>query len=203
MRLTMTEGANKSELLFAQNEEAKQEYDIFDANKMFSPAEVSEPYFVTEGNALVKEEVQSLPYTATLNVKSYESKEITFRVENIPEGINIFLLDNGQDIKMNGGVEYTTTITTGENADRFQLLVKKQQKIERPTNNQITIKNNNRQITITSDITNLNIEVYNNIGQKVYTTQDYNFTLDQVPAGSYVIKAFYGRVNQSQKIIVE
>ncbi len=203
IHLTMTEGANKSELLFAQNEEAKQEYDIFDANKMFSPAEVSEPYFVTEGNALVKEEVQSLPYTATLNVKSYESKEITFRVENIPEGINIFLLDNGQDIKMNGGVEYTTTITTGENADRFRLLVKKQQKIERPTNNQITIKNNNRQITITSDITNLNIEVYNNIGQKVYTTQDYNFTLDQVPAGSYVIKAFYGRVNQSQKIIVE
>ena len=102
---------------------------------------------------------------------------------------------------MNGGVEYTTTITTGENADRFQLLVKKQQKIERSTNNQITIKNNNRQITITSDITNLNIEVYNNLGQKVYTTQDYNFTLDQVPAGSYVIKAFYGRENQSQKII--
>lgn len=203
IHLTMTEGANKSELLFAQNEEAKQEYDIFDANKMFSPAEVSEPYFVTEGNALVKEEVQSLPYTATLNVKSYESKEITFRIDNIPTDINVYLLDNGQDIKMNGGVEYTTTITAGENADRFQLLVKKQQRIERVKDNQITIKNNNRQITITSDITNLNIEVYNNLGQKILVTNDYNFTLDQVPAGSYVVKAFYGRVNQSQKIIVE
>ena len=203
IHLTMTEGANKSELLFAQNEEAKQEYDIFDANKMFSPAEVSEPYFVTEGNALVKEEVQSLPYTATLNVKSYESKEITFRIDNIPTDINVYLLDNGQDIKMNGGVEYTTTITEGENADRFQLLVKKQQRIERVKDNQITIKNNNRQITITSDITNLNIEVYNNLGQKVFATKDYNFTLDQVPAGSYVVKAFYGRVNQSQKIVVE
>ena len=203
IHLTMTEGANKSELLFAQNEEAKQEYDIFDANKMFSPAEVSEPYFVTEGNALVKEEVQSLPYTATLNVKSYESKEITFRIDNIPTDINVYLLDNGQDIKMNGGVEYTTTITTGENADRFQLLVKKQQRIERVKDNQITIKNNNRQITITSDITNLNIEVYNNLGQKVFATKDYNFTLDQVPAGSYVVKAFYERVNESQKIIIE
>ena len=203
IHLTMTEGANKSELLFAQNEEAKQEYDIFDANKMFSPAEVSEPYFVTEGNALVKEEVQSLPYTATLNVKSYESKEITFRIDNIPTDINVYLLDNGQDIKMNGGVEYTTTITAGENADRFQLLVKKQQRIERVKDNQITIKNNNRQITITSDITNLNIEVYNNLGQKILVTNDYNFTLDQVPAGSYVVKAFYGRVNQSQKIVVE
>lgn len=203
IHLTMTEGANKSELLFAQNEEAKQEYDIFDANKMFSPAEVSEPYFVTEGNALVKEEVQSLPYTATLNVKSYESKEITFRIDNIPTDINVYLLDNGQDIKMNGGVEYTTNITAGENADRFQLLVKKQQRIERVKDNQITIKNNNRQITITSDITNLNIEVYNNLGQKVFATKDYNFTLDQVPAGSYVVKVFYERVNESQKIIVE
>ena len=203
IHLTMTEGANKSELLFAQNEEAKQEYDIFDANKMFSPAEVSEPYFVTEGNALVKEEVQSLPYTATLNVKSYESKEITFRIDNIPTDINVYLLDNGQDIKMNGGVEYTTNITAGENADRFQILFKKQQKIERAKTNQITIKNYNRHITIQSQITNLNIEVYNNIGQKVYTTKDYNFTLDQVPAGSYVIKAYYGRVSQSQKIVIE
>ncbi|MEE1119111.1 MAG: leucine-rich repeat domain-containing protein [Bacteroidales bacterium] len=203
IHLTMTEGANKSELLFAQNEEAKQEYDIFDANKMFSPAEVSEPYFVTEGNALVKEEVQSLPYTANLNIRNYENKEVTISIDNIPEGVNVFLLDNGQDIKMNGGVEYTTTITAGENADRFQLLVKKQQRIERVKDNQITIKNNNRQITITSDITNLNIEVYNNLGQKVFATKDYNFTLDQVPAGSYVVKAFYERVNESQKIIIE
>ena len=203
MRLTMNDGERTTRLLFAQNDKAEAKYDIFDANKLFSPLEITEPYFVTEGVALVKEEVNTLPYTAKVNIRNYQDKEITFRVENIPEGINIFLLDNGQDIKMNGGVEYTTTITTGENADRFRLLVKKQQKIERPTNNQITIKNNNRQITITSDITNLNIEVYNNIGQKVYTTQDYNFTLDQVPAGSYVIKAYYGRVSQSQKIVIE
>ena len=203
MKLLVNDGERTTRLLFAQNDKAKQGDDLFDANKLFSPLEITEPYFVTDGVALVKEEVNTLPYTANLNIRNYQDKEITFRVENIPEGINIFLLDNGQDIKMNGGVEYTTTITEGENADRFQLLVKKQQRMERVKDNQITIKNNNRQITITSDITNLNIEVYNNLGQKVYTTQDYNFTLDQVPAGSYVIKAFYGRVNQSQKIIVE
>lgn len=203
LKLTMKDGNKERELYFAQNEEAKQEYDIFDANKLFAPIEITEPYFVTEGNALVKEEVQSLPYTATLNVKSYESKEITFRIDNIPTDINVYLLDNGQDIKMNGGVEYTTNITAGENADRFQILFKKQQKIERAKTNQITIKNYNRHITIQSQITNLNIEVYNSIGQKVLETKSYDFHLDQVPAGSYVIKAFYGRVNQSQKIIVE
>ncbi len=203
LKLTMKDGNKERELYFAQNEEAKQEYDIFDANKLFAPIEITEPYFVTEGNALVKEEVQSLPYTATLNVKSYESKEITFRIDNIPTDINVYLLDNGQDIKMNGGVEYTTNITAGENADRFQILFKKQQKIERAKTNQITIKNYNRHITIQSQITNLNIEVYNTIGQKVLETKSYDFHLDQVPAGSYVVKAYYGRVSQSQKIVIE
>ena len=201
--LNLAEGENVSKLRFAQNDKAKQGDDIFDANKLFSPLEITEPYFVTDGVALVKEEVNTLPYTANLNIRNYENKEVTISIDNIPEGVTVFLLDNGQDIKMNGGVEYTTNITEGENADRFQLLVKKQQRIERNTNNQITIKNNNRQITITSDITNLNIEVYNNLGQKVFATKDYNFTLDQLPSGSYVVKAFYGRVNQSQKIVIE
>lgn len=203
MKLLVNDGERTTRLLFAQNDKAKQGDDLFDANKLFSPLEITEPYFVTDGVALVKEEVNTLPYTANLNIRNYQTKEVTISIDNIPEGVNVFLLDNGQDIKMNGGVEYTTTITEGENADRFQLLVKKQQRIERVKDNQITIKNNNRQITITSDITNLNIEVYNNLGQKVFATKDYNFTLDQVPAGSYVVKAFYERVNESQKIIVE
>lgn len=203
MKLLVNDGERTTRLLFAQNDKAKQGDDLFDANKLFSPLEITEPYFVTEGVALVKEEVNALPYTANLNIRNYQTKEVTISIDNIPEGVNVFLLDNGQDIKMNGGVEYTTTITEGENADRFQLLVKKQQRIERVKDNQITIKNNNRQITITSDITNLNIEVYNNLGQKVFATKDYNFTLDQVPAGSYVVKAFYERVNESQKIIIE
>ncbi|MEE1322197.1 MAG: leucine-rich repeat domain-containing protein [Bacteroidales bacterium] len=203
MKLLVNDGERTTRLLFAQNDKAKQGDDIFDANKLFSPLEITEPYFVTDGVALVKEEVNTLPYTANLNIRNYQTKEVTISIDNIPEGVTVFLLDNGQDIKMNGGVEYTTTITAGENADRFQLLVKKQQRIERVKDNQITIKNNNRQITITSDITNLNIEVYNNLGQKVFATKDYNFTLDQVPAGSYVVKAFYERVNESQKIIIE
>ena len=203
MRLVINDGERENELLFTQNEEANAKYDLFDANKLFSPMEITEPYFVTEGIALVKEEVNTLPYTANLNIRNYQIKEVTISIDNIPEGVNVFLLDNGQDIKMNGGVEYTTTITEGENADRFQLLVKKQQRIERVKDNQITIKNNNRQITITSDITNLNIEVYNNLGQKVFATIDYNFTLDQVPAGSYVVKAYQGLLTQSQKIVIK
>ena len=49
--LNLTEGENVSKLRFAQNPKAKQGDDIFDANKLFSPLEITEPYFVTDGVA--------------------------------------------------------------------------------------------------------------------------------------------------------
>jgi hypothetical protein len=72
--LLMNDGERESKLFFAQNNKAKQGDDAYDANKMFSPFEVAEPYFLTDGVALAKETVKRLPYTATLNVRSYESK---------------------------------------------------------------------------------------------------------------------------------
>ena len=115
----------------------------------------------------------------------------------------MYLLDNDQDTKMNGDVEYTTNITAGENADRFKILFKPQQKLETKQNNHITINNHNRHITITSTITDLHIEVYNTLGQKVHTTKDYTFTLDHLPSGSYLIKAFKGRQTKTEKIVIE
>ena len=61
VRLAMLEGEREVELLFAQNDEATENYDIFDANKLFSPIEIAEPYFVVNNIALVKEEVNTLP----------------------------------------------------------------------------------------------------------------------------------------------
>mgnify|MGYP003467782129 FL=1 len=165
--------------------------------------EITEPYFVTDGVALVKEEVKEYPYTATLNIRNYETKEVTLSIDNIPEGVNVYLIDNGFEVKMNGGVEYNTRIIAGENADRFKVLFKKQHRLERIKDNQITITNNNRQISIKSDKTDLNIEVYNQLGQKVFSTNEYNFTLSEQPSGSYVIKAYQGRFSESKKIIIE
>ncbi len=203
IKLAMIDGDNEVEVLFAHNEDAEQEYDIFDANKLFSPMKIAEPYLVTNNIALVKEEVKTLPYTAELNVKSYENKEVTFRANNIPEGINVYLFDNEEIIKMNGGIEYTTDITAGENADRFKLLVRKQARIENTTANDITINNDNRNVKVQSDVTNLRIEVYNSLGRKVFETTNYNFTLNQVPAGAYMIKAFNNKASKTQKIVVE
>ena len=199
----MQDGERESELLFSHNEQANINYDIFDANKLFSLTEATEPYFLTENRALVKEEVDKLPYTATLNVKSYQTKEVTFKIDDIPQDILVFLLDNGQDIKMNGGVEYTTTITEGENAERFQLLVKKQHRLEQIKTNEITIRNQNREIYIETPLDNLQVKIFNSLGQEVLSTKEKIFTLNQLSAGAYLIKALSKNAIQTAKIIIK
>lgn len=203
VKLAMIDGENEVELLFAHNEEAKQEYDIFDANKLFSPIEVAEPYFVTDGIALVKEEVKQLPYYATMNVRSYETKEITFKATNIPSGIIVRIIDGKEIINLNEEKNYSTTVSAGENAERFKVLFDKARQLTDLTSHNITITNYNRTINIATAEENLTIKVYNALGQEVLTTKDYNFTLSEVPAGAYMIKAFNKTVSETAKIVVK
>ena len=144
-----------------------------------------------------------MPYTAQMNVRSADTTTATFRADNIPEEYVVFLIDNGQDIRLHEGTEYTTQLDAGENTGRFQLLVKQKQKFEEIKSNEVVITNQNREVTVRSEIPNLKIEVYNTVGQKVYETSSYNFTLTEVPAGAYFVKAFFNRVAETQKIVVE
>lgn len=203
IELSLVKGKQKSKLYFAHNEMAEQNYDIFDANKLFALREVAEPYFLTDGNALVKEEVKELPYLATMNVRSFADDTVSFVVENIPEGYYVYLIDNGERIKMHEQIGYLTQIAEGENEDRFKVLVTKTILEDSRAASNIEITNYNREITIESEVENLEIEVYNALGQKVFATKDYNFTLNEVPAGAYLVKAFSGKVRQTQKIVVK
>lgn len=203
VELSLVKGKHKSKLYFAHNQGAEQGYDIFDANKLFALREVAEPYFLTDGNALVKEEVKELPYLATMNVRSFADDTVSFVVENIPEGYYVYLIDNGERIKMHEQIGYLTQIAEGENEDRFKVLVTKTILEDSRAASNIEITNYNREITIESEVENLEIEVYNALGQKVFATKDYNFTLNEVPAGAYLVKAFSGKVRQTQKIVVK
>lgn len=203
IEISLVQGMKRTKLFFARNKKAEQSYDDYDANKLFALSDVVEHYFVTEGIALEKEEVKELPYTAQMNVRSADTTTATFRADNIPEEYVVFLIDNGQDIRLHEGTEYTTQLDAGENTGRFQLLVKQKQKFEEIKSNEVVITNQNREVTVRSEIPNLKIEVYNTVGQKVYETSSYNFTLTEVPAGAYFVKAFFNRVAETQKIVVE
>lgn len=193
---------NSIKVHFAQNDEAEQSYDIFDANKLFATTRIIEPYFVTDGIELAKEEVKTLPYYATLNVRSAETDTVRFVAKNIPEEYSISLIDGEQTIDMVEGDMYEVVLEEGENADRFKLLVKKSLSIADVEETQLAIINHNRHINILSQ-ENMNVEVYNALGQKVYQTNEKNFVLNNVPAGAYIVKANAGNCIETAKIIVK
>ena len=203
VELSLVKGNYESKLYFAHNQEAEQNYDIFDANKLFALGEVAEPYFVTDGIALVKEEVAELPYYATMNVRSFANDTVSFVVNNIPEGLAVSIIDGEEVIDMIEGGVYTTEILTGENADRFKVLIKKSVSISDVEELEVNITNNNRHISIETTETDLQVEVYNALGQKVLSTNDRNFTLNQVSAGAYVVKAFNNKASKTQKIVLK
>ena len=198
----MLDGERSVELLFAQNDDANESYDIYDANKLFSPAEIAEPYFLTDGIALVKEEVNTLPYYATMNVRSYEGKEVKFKADYIPEGLSVSIIDGEEIVDLTEGAEYTTEIASGENADRFKVLVKKNVGLADVEELDVRITNSNRHIAITAQ-EEVKVEVYNTLGQKVYETNETDFVLSGVASGAYVVKVQGAKAAKSQKIIVE
>lgn len=188
IELSLIDGNEKVKLYFSHNEKAKKEYDIFDANKMFAGSEIAEPYFVVNGISLVKEEVNTLPYTANINVRSAQSKEMSFIVDNLPEGYTVFLIDRGQDLRLSEGMVYTTQFEAGENADRFQLLVKKNRQMALEEDLNIKVVNENRFVEVISNENIVNIEVVNALGREVFNTKQKQFTLSEVSSGMYFIR---------------
>ena len=194
---------NKSiKVHFAQNDEAEQTYDIFDANKLFATTGVIEPYFVTDGIELAKEEVKELPYYATLNIRSTEEDTVRLVAKNIPEGYTIALIDGEESIDMVEGDMYETVVVEGENADRFKLLVKKSLSLSDVAESELSIINDNRQVNILTQ-EKVSVEVYNALGQKVYQTNNSSFVLNDVPAGAYVVKAYVAGKVETAKIIIK
>ena len=193
----------KVPVMFAKNEAAREDYDIFDANKLFGDGSLAEPYLLCNGINLCKEEVNSLPYTATMNIKSGEARSVEIIADNIPEGYSLVLLDGEEEIAMNQGDIHTVNIASGENADRFKLKIgeKNVSITDIETAEELSIRNNNRNIIIEGG-KNIRAEVYNTLGQKVYETTARNFNIEGVAAGAYVIKVQSGKAVQSQKVII-
>ncbi|MDD7575427.1 MAG: T9SS type A sorting domain-containing protein [Bacteroidales bacterium] len=204
VRVSVSTDGYKVPVLFAQNDDATDGYDIYDANKMFGNGTVAEPYLICEGIELCKEEVLSSSYTATMNIKSSESRSVEIVADNIPEGYSLTLIDGAVEVAMSEGDVYTTDIAEGENAERFKLLITKNNvsiadvaEVE-----SVRVVNNNRSIAIYGG-KNVRTEVYNALGQKVYETSDRVFDLNNVASGAYILKVSDGKTVNSAKIVVE
>ena len=82
-------------------------------------------------------------------------------------------------------------------------MIKKSLSINDAEELEVNIYNDNRHINIEYTETDLQVEVYNALGQKVLSTNDRNFTLNQVSAGAYVVKAFNNKASKTQKIVLK
>ena len=204
VRVSVATNGYKVPVMFAQNDDATDGYDIYDANKMFGNGTVAEPYLVCEGIELCKEEVLSSSYTATMNIKSSESRSVEIVADNIPEGYSLTLIDGALEVVMNQGDVYTTNIAEGENADRFKLLITKNNVsiADVAEAESIRVVNNNRSIRVYGG-KSVRTEVYNALGQKVYETSDRVFDLNNVASGAYILKVIDGKTVNSAKIVVE
>lgn len=202
IEMSLVNKRDEVKFYFVQNPLAEQGYDKYDANKLFATTGVAEPYFVTDGMNLVKEEVRELPYYATLNVRSEQDTLMTFVADKIPEGYRVSLIDGEQTIEMNEGSRYETNISAGENADRFKLLIQNNVGLNQVSQTDITITNSNRHVAISADAIS-NVEVFNALGQRVYQTKASTFTLSGVQSGVYVVRVSTAKGTKSQKIVVE
>ena len=204
VRVSVSTDGYKVPVMFAQNDDASDGYDIYDANKMFGDGSVAEPYLICNGINLCKEEVSSTNYTATMNIKSFESRSVEIIADNIPEGYSLTLIDGALEVVMNQGDVYTTDIAEGENADRFKLLITKNNVsiADVAQTESIRVVNNNRTISIYGG-NDVRTEVYNALGQKVYETSDRVFDLNNVASGAYILKVSDGKTVNSTKIVVE
>lgn len=203
IELSLVQNNHASKLYFAHNEQAEQGYDIFDADKLFAMTEMTEPYFVTEGISLVKEEVAELPYYATMNVRSFEHDSVSFVANNIPEGYSVSIIDGEETIELTESSAYSTLVSSGENANRFKLLIKKSVGLGEVEELEVEITNSNRIVNVSSTEEDLQIEVYNALGQKVFATKERNFTLNNLSAGAYLVKAFNNKASKTQKIVIK
>lgn len=189
----------------AHNDAALTEYDIFDADKMFGSGAVAEPYFVSNGKYLCKEEINANSYTAAMNIKSSEARDVQIVASNIPEGYDVVLMDGEEEIALVQGSVYETQIASGENADRFKVVLNKKNNVsitDAESLENISVRNLNRNIIVEGD-NEVRTEVFNMLGQKIFETADRNFMLDGVEAGAYIVKVNGNKSSVSQKIIVE
>ena len=188
---------------FAQNDAAMAGYDIFDANKLFGNGTVAEPYLVCNGVNLCKEEVNEASYAATMNIRSSEARSVEIAADIVPEGYSLVLKDGETETPMNQGDIYTTDIASGENSERFKLLINKNNVSldELAATEKPKVSSINRNIIIEGS-ERVRTEVFNTLGQKVYETTKRNFTLNDLEAGAYVLRVQSTSGMQSSKIVI-
>ena len=141
--------------------------DSYDTYMMFNygnPTQVT-PYFTVKGRDLAVNVFKSLPYETDINFLSEQSNDAKLSVENIPEGVDIYIVNNadGSEFLLNEG-EFSFTADQGSNAGKYKIkFVSKKSALEDVVSSNISVFNDNQQVSISGNSLQ-NVEVINTLG---------------------------------------
>jgi hypothetical protein len=196
-------GNNANATMFI-NQNAQNGFDQYDAYKILGwNYDICEPYFIIDDNAAAFNSIATIPYECPLNINAYKDNRIEIKFADIPEGLDVFLIDNGLETKVYNGYSYNTEIDAGSNDNRFKIRIK--------GNALNDVASNDISMWITEDRLNINGEnlkdvvIYNALGQVVYSKNiSGNAFSDMlgIPDGTYTAKTTSKKASKTIKFVI-
>jgi hypothetical protein len=191
---------------FMINDNSSNGFDEMDAFKFIGMNEDAvEPYFFVDGNEIAINSISTLPYECPMNIYAYKDFYIEIAINNIPSGLEVFLIDGTDTIDMNDGHKHTFDVVAGTNENRFKV------KISGEFNGLENAIANNLDVWVAKDRLNINGEnlkevmVYNTVGQVVYSNKLSGSSFSDVlnlPNGAYTVKVFAKNNTKTIKFII-
>lgn len=191
-------------------EDSQNGFDNKDSYIMFSNNEDAvNPYFKIEGRDILDNRFNTLPATFDINFHSQKSNIIDFSLLNTEEDIEIALidLDNNEETILNINEAIQINVSEGENEGRYQVrFSKKNVGIDEVASEESSIQIFNTNSVINVSGKNLkNIEIYNTLGQVVYS-KNLNTNSAALETnlnnGAYIVKVSDSKSNKTEKIII-
>ena len=166
-----------------------------------------EMYFNVNDRKVLSNNFAQLPYETEINFRALAEKEVTLTANNIPENIEVSIVDveNATETVLNDA-DFTFNADEGDNTGKYKIkFINKKSSVSDVAQADVRVFNDNNTINIYGNGLQ-NVEVMNTLGQVVYNKEisgdSYNFTLN-ANGGAYVVKVKTANGNKVEKIIVK
>lgn len=183
-----------------------------DASVLLSSKENAvNPYMKVDGHNLIDNYFSQLPATFDLNFNAYKDHTISFALTKTMQDIEITLIDvenNNAEIVLNVNEPISIDVTEGQNEGKYQLrFSKKNVGIDELASEESTINIwNTRNIVNISGKDLKKVEIYNTLGQVVYSSNLAGSSTSintNLKDGAYIVKVQDTKTSKSEKIIIK
>jgi hypothetical protein len=213
VRLQLQNGTQSDELLIYQDAGARNDFDSYDSPKMMNNSTSVPDWYSIAGNEQVvinglNAITENMEIPLGFSLKSAAALIIkTTELNNLPEGMNVYLLDKSANTQTQLTTEtefsFTTTEATTNNESRFSLVFKSPaitsvDDVSEFNKLAVFVNSQNELIIIAPE--NSSYAIYTMVGEKVKSGKltDNALRVNTVSSGVYLVKVN----NQTMKVII-